>query len=364
MMKGDRILSNYQLKQCILTLTRNCNLRCKFCSAQKGGYHSYEFIKFDDLKKIIKLCNDIEVKYIVLSGGEPLLYPHLIELLNYIKSMPHKMIPTIATNGILLENYNTCKEIIDGGVKYVDVSLKGKDSKEWLNVTKLDGSAQQLKAIANLSDLNVEFTCSMVITSNNVDTFCEALENARNMGARNFSFTFVIDNVESSEKDLEYLTSHDPLALVEKFMAQIDRVNQITDNEWWIEYSFPLCVYTEEQLAILEHRLAEPCYIRNENILTFEFDTELNLLPCSMYIDDKVVGKFGVDFSSAVEFEAYIQGETYNHIMKEINQLPSDYCNSCRHKDFCLGGCPWFWAHCSFEAFKDFNLIRQKSSTS
>ncbi|MBQ6297327.1 MAG: radical SAM protein [Selenomonadaceae bacterium] len=345
-----------QFKQCILTLTRNCNLRCEFCSAKKGGYHFNAFIKFDDLKKIVKLCNDIKVKYIVLSGGEPLLYPYLMEFLDYIKSMPHKMIPTIATNGILLADYNTCKKIIERGIRYIDVSLKGKDSKEWLAVTKLDGSAQQLRAIANLSDLNVEFTCSMVLTLKNIDTFCETLENARSFGARNFSFTFVIDNEESPEKDLQYLISNDPLLLVDKFIEQIDRVNQITNNEWWIEYSFPLCVYTEKQLTKLNHRLAEPCYIRNDNIFTLEFDTKLNLLPCSMYIDNRVVGKFGVDFSSASELEAYIQSEKYNRIMKEFSQLPSDYCNSCRHKNFCLGGCPWFWTHCSFETFRNFKI--------
>ena len=313
---------------------------------------------FGNLKKIIKLCNDINVKYIVLSGGEPLLYPHFIELLDYIKSMPNKMVPTIATNGILLEDYNRCKKIIEHGIKYVDVSLKGKDSKEWLEVAKFDDLTQQMRAISNLSSLNVEFTCSMVITLNNVYTFCETLENARSVGARNFSFTFVIDNAESSEKDLPYLISHDPLLLVDKFISQIDRINQITDNEWWIEYSFPLCVYTEKQLTKLEHRLAEPCYIRNENILTLEFDTRLNLLPCSMYIDDKVVGKFGVEFSSASELEAYLKSETYNHIMKEFSQLPSNYCNSCRHKNFCLGGCPWFWMHCSFETFRDFKISK------
>lgn len=351
-------MSKNKFTQCILTLTRNCNLRCEFCSAQKGGYASNEFMDFDSLKKIIKLCNDAEVKYVVLSGGEPLLYPELINLLNYIKTMPHKMIPTIATNGILLDNYDFCKKIVDCGINYVDISLKGKDKKEWLAVTKRDGSAQQSRAISNLSALKVDFTCSMVITPNNVNTFCDTLETAYNFGARNFSFTFVIDNMESEEKDIAYLVSHNPLTLVDKFISQIDELNRITKGEWWIEYSFPLCVYTDDQLKKLERRLAEPCYIRNRNILTFEFDTKLNLLPCSMFIDDKSVGKFGTDFSSFRELEDYINGKSYNDFMKTFEKLPSDYCLSCKHKNSCMGGCPWFWAHCSFEAFKEFKLSK------
>lgn len=355
-------MSENQFKQCILTLTRNCNLRCEFCSAKKGGYHSDEFMNFDILNKIIKLCSDMEVKYIVLSGGEPLLYPNLNELLDYIKIMPNKMIPTIATNGILLANYDFCKQIIQRGISYVDISLKGKDSKEWLEVTNQDGSASQIQAISNLSALNVEFTCSMVITSKNVDTFCKTLENAQKAGARNFSFTFVIDNAESPDKDLRYLTTQDPLLLVDKFISQIDRVNQITNGEWWIEYSFPLCVYTDEQLQKLDRRLAEPCYIRNKNIMTFEFDTQFNLLPCSMYIDCKSVGKFGVDFSSATELEEYIhQNKSYCNTMSEFSKLPSKYCDACKHKNLCLGGCPWFWTHCSFETFKNFKIIKKRN---
>ena len=340
--------------QCILTLTRNCNLRCEFCSAQKGGYNSNDFMPFDGLKKIIELCNDAKVKYIVLSGGEPLLYPELINLLNFIKAMPHKMIPTIATNGILLADYDFCKRIIDCGISYVDLSLKGKDKNEWLAVTKRDGSIQQAKAIRNLSALNVDFTCSMVLTPHNVGTFCETLENAYDSGARNFSFTFVIDNIDSEEKDLEYLISHNPLALVDKFISQIDETDRVTKGEWWIEYSFPLCIYTDDQLKKLDRRLAEPCYIRNRDIVTFEFDTKMNLLPCSMFIDKKTVGKFGADFSSFSELESYVNGKSYNDIMDTFKELPANDCLSCEHKDSCMGGCPWFWAHCSFEAFKEF----------
>lgn len=44
-------------------------------------------------------------------------------------------------------------------------------------------------------------------------------------------------------------------------MMQVEELNSITE-EWWIEYSFPLCVYTEEQLNILEGKMAFPCQIQ------------------------------------------------------------------------------------------------------
>ena len=308
-----------KLNQCVITLTRNCNLRCEFCYAKQAGYSASEFIEFSVLKQLIDLCNDAGAKYIVLTGGEPLLYPDIIRILDYIKSRPHKMIVALNTNGILLQNYEFCKKILDCGVSYIDVSMKGRDAQEWLNVTGYDGFEQQLKAISNLSVLHAEFTCSMVITHKNVDTFCQTVKNAYNSGARIFSFTFLIDTNRSEERDLNYLTLNNPLKK-------------------------------------LEGKLAEPCYVRKGS-LAFEFDAKLNLIPCGMLLD-VVMGKFGSDFSSYSEIERYInvnQGP-YQSAMDSLRQLPSAYCLSCKYKASCMGGCPWFWRHCSFDALKEFKL--------
>lgn len=107
-------------------------------------------------------------------------------------------------------------------------------------------------------------------------------------GTKQFSFTFVIDNDDCNEKNEDYLVKNNLFSLVEAFIAQVDRLNAITD-EWWSEYSFPMCIYTEEQLALLEGRLATPCPIHMKNALTF--NTKMELLPCDMYIGQKM-GRF------------------------------------------------------------------------
>lgn len=340
-----------QINQCIIALTHGCNLRCNFCFAKKDGYDVNNYLDYGSLQRIIDFCSEIGVRYVVFTGGEPLLYPRLADILRYITSRPHKMIPTVATNGILLENYEFCKELLDCRLGYIDVSLKGRDPQEWFRVTGRDGLKPQLKAVNNLSVLEADFTCSMVITENNAETYCDTVENAYKSGARKFSFTFVIDNWTSGVKDLQYLRLHNPSALAGKFLAQRGRLDEITKGEWWIEFSFPLCVYTEEQLADLEGKLAAPCYIYHGNSLVF--DTKLNLFPCDMFTDD-ALGKFGEDFSTSSEFENLKSQKKYESILHSLNHLPSEYCLSCKHKASCLGGCPWFWRHCTFEAFMEF----------
>lgn len=340
------------IKQCTIVLTHGCNLRCNFCYAKSAGYNENDKIKFNNLKRIIDFCAEAKVKYIFFTGGEPLTYLRLPEILRYIKTKDHPMITAIATNGILLKNPELCRTLVESGVGYIDVSIKGKNRQEWCEMTGYDGSEAQLQAIRNLASLPIDFTCSMVITPDNVHSFCESVQIAYDNGAKQFSFTFIIDNDDSDEKDLAYLQKHNPIKLIGDFISQIDKLSAITDD-WWIEYSFPICVYTEEQLELLNGRLATPCQIHLKNAVTF--NTKMELLPCDMYIYQKL-GKFGRDFSSYQEFLSFTKNTTYNQIMGKIRKLPSDECAICKHFEICRGGCPVLWKHYSFAALRKFKV--------
>ena len=217
-------------------------------------------------------------------------------------------------------------------------------------MTGYDGSEAQHQAIRNLASLPIDFTCSMVITPENVQSFCESVQIAHDNGAKQFSFTFIIDNDDAEEKDLAYLQKHDPVKLVSDFISQIDKLSAITDD-WWVEYSFPMCVYTEEQLKLLKGRLATPCQIHLKNAVTF--NTKMELLPCDMYIYQQL-GKFGRDFSSYQGFLSLTESANYSKTMDEIRKLPSDECTACEHFSVCYGGCPVLWKNYSFTALKEF----------
>ena len=340
------------IKQCSIVLTRTCNLRCNFCFVKDAGYVEDDYIKYEDISRIVDFCCEANVKYIFFTGGEPLTYPHLPEIMQYIKTRSHPITTAIASNGVLLKDLERCKSLINSGVGYIDVSMKGKNPQEWCETTGVDGFEEQCQAIRNLALLAIEFTCSMVITLESVYSFCDAVQNAHDNGARQFSFTFVIDNDSTEEKDLTYLRKHNPMKLVSDFILQIDKLNTITDD-WWIEYSFPMCVYTEEQLEVLDGRLATPCQIHLKNAVTF--NTKMELLPCDMYIFQQL-GTFGNDFSSFKDYLSLTERPDYRKIMDAIRKLPSDECSTCEHLEACYGGCPVLWKNYSFNALKEFKL--------
>lgn len=340
------------INQCSVVLTRNCNLRCTFCYVKDAGYCESEMVSFENLKKIVDFCCDAKVKYIFFTGGEPLLYPHLNDILVYIKEKEHPITTAVATNGILLEDFHFCKKIRDSGLDYIDVSMKGKNSLDWVDVTGCDGYIKQQKAIKNLSLLQMDFTCSMVVTLENVYSLCDSVKKALKNGAKQFSFTFIIDNKKNTDTTASYIEKHDPYELIEAFISQIEQLNCITD-EWWIEYSFPLCVYTEKQLQLLKGRMATPCQVHKKNAVTF--DTQLNLLPCDMYFDKKI-GKLGEDFIDVKDFIELKKKNPYKNTIDDISKLPSKKCVNCLHLEKCFGGCPVLWNNYSFDelnAYKD-----------
>lgn len=339
-----------KLKQCTIVLTRACNLRCDFCYVKDAGYDPKDMLSYENLLRIVDFCGEAGMKYIFFSGGEPLIYPHILDALNYIKNTKPTITSAIATNGVLLDDSNFCKNLVDTGIGYVDISIKGTDPTGWKNTTGYDGYLKQLCGIRNLATTSLEFTCSMVVTKDNVSTFCNAVQAAIDNGAKQFSFTFVIDNSESIAKNEKYLEENDPIALIDCFLSQTDRLNSITDD-WWIEYSFPLCMYTKEQLKALTGRLASPCQIHKKNAVTF--NTKMQLLPCDMYITHPL-GKLGIDFTSFEEFKNLAEQPAYHKIMNSIRQMPSEECTTCEHLESCYGGCPVLWKNYSFEALTKF----------
>ena len=260
----------------------------------------------------------------------------------------------IPTNGILLSDLELCKTLIENGVEYFDISIKGKDSQDWINQTGRDESVRQQAAIRNLSSLSADFTCSMVINMDNVDSFCDSVRLAFDNGAKQMSFTFVIDNSGEEIKGISYLEKNNPYNLIARFIDQIDELNKIT-TEWWIEYSFPLCLYTDEQISQLKGRLASPCQVHKGNAITF--DTGMNLLPCDMFIGE-IIGKFGSEFSTYDEFKSFTNNEKYKRIMKPMIDLPSHDCESCQYLERCYGGCPVLWNNYSYE---DIKLFRSRN---
>ena len=84
-----------------IELTSNCNLKCKHCYNNSGIS-----IKEIDEKLLERLVKDLDtnlVTSVTISGGEPLLYSQLNELLKFIAENTSMKV-ALNTNGLLLND--------------------------------------------------------------------------------------------------------------------------------------------------------------------------------------------------------------------------------------------------------------------
>ena len=83
-----------------LELSRCCNLRCIYCYASSGQPLPNE-LTLVEIKKVVDEAQELGAeKIIVLGGGEPLLYPHLAEVIEYIREKD--LIADLFTNGLAM----------------------------------------------------------------------------------------------------------------------------------------------------------------------------------------------------------------------------------------------------------------------
>lgn len=136
-----------------------CNLKCVGCWA--GEYPKTDVISFERLDRLLEEAKELGIYWVVMSGGEPFLYPHLFDL-----AMKHRdTCFMIYTNGTLID-----EKVADLLFKAANltpaISLEG-----WEEATdKRRGKgvfAKVMRAMDLLKERGIPFGFSLTITREN-----------------------------------------------------------------------------------------------------------------------------------------------------------------------------------------------------
>lgn len=122
-----------------LDCTYQCNMKCKFCVSKYTGKSDFEIEQFPEIKK------DTIVS---ISGGEPLLYNKLNDLVKHLKHNASDII--LCTNGSLL-NKNKIEQLVRNGVSYflIPFYTTSKQFHEYITGSKtFDSIVSNLKNIS------------------------------------------------------------------------------------------------------------------------------------------------------------------------------------------------------------------------
>ena len=105
---------------CIWNLTNACNLYCKHCYSSANQQTDTE-LGIDEIKAVIPELQRAGVKFVILSGGEPLLRESAFEVAKLLRE--RGMMTYLSSNGLPINKGNI--EDIKSSFDYVGISIDG-----------------------------------------------------------------------------------------------------------------------------------------------------------------------------------------------------------------------------------------------
>ena len=160
-----------------IELTPTCNFRCDMCyirmeksqAEKRGGLRSIE-----EWLHIADQLQEIGTLFILLTGGEPLLYPDFKEL--YIRLKEKGFILTINTNATLIDD-ETVRLFQRLKPRRVNVSSYGVTNGTYLNLCHAtNGFDRCLEGLKRLKEYGIDTKLNLTLTRQNIKEHRQMLE--------------------------------------------------------------------------------------------------------------------------------------------------------------------------------------------
>jgi molybdenum cofactor biosynthesis enzyme MoaA len=167
------------LQRCELILTDRCNFNCAYCRGIKKEYRGD--ISFEQAKEIIDIWTSGKLKNIRFSGGEPTLWPGLLNLVKYTKQT-NKYIEHIAlsTNGSASHKYYL--KLYHAGINDFSISLDACCATTADMMAGTKSKFDHISSIIYLLSRLTYVTVGVVLNENNLSELKGIIEYASKIG--------------------------------------------------------------------------------------------------------------------------------------------------------------------------------------
>ena len=144
-----------------ISLVDKCNLRCTYCMPENIRFlPSHKLMTADEILSIAGIfIEQLGVKKIRLTGGEPLLRKDAHEIIEGLGAMPVEM--AITTNALLLHDFFDLFENI--GLKSLNISLDTFSQERFKEMTRRDEFFRVMENIGEARDRGFRVKVNMVV---------------------------------------------------------------------------------------------------------------------------------------------------------------------------------------------------------
>ena len=317
------------LNQLYFYLTEGCNLACRHCYLSPkfdpdGKKHPVLPLKL--FKVAINEALPLGLNGVKLSGGEPLLHPDILTMLDILNQ--EKISLVLETNGVL-----STREIIKAIARldspFVSISLDSADDETHDTIRGVKGAFKKATtAIRTFADNGIMPQVIMSIMQVNAQHVEPVIELAEELGASSVKFNIIqpTGRGETISKDDKSLKIKDLIALGRKVESELAAK---TDLELFFDY--PPAFRSLSSIAP-----GDGCGVCGIlSIMGVLPSGEYALCGMGSHVEQLHFGRIGQDSLAEVWQE--------NHILQSLrNGLPeklSGICSHCLMKHLCLGSC-------------------------
>ena len=207
------------LKNLMINITEKCNLTCKHCYITNKNLIDFPL---EELKKIILEFYDLQGSKLVLTGGEPLLYSNLKELLTFLKQVP--LIKIILTNGILFKEKKDIINLLKDNYFEVFVSIDGLEDthNDFRDANCFQDSIEGIKLLLKE---NIKVSINTMVHKQNFNEFDDLLKLIQGLGP-----------ISNWSIDIPTWDDSIPQDIREKYEISDDEGGQILKDYGWGEF--------------------------------------------------------------------------------------------------------------------------------
>jgi len=327
----------------VIVLTYGCNLRCSFCYAAAEVFDKPSSMSRDEGFKSMEFMSSIGIKTLTLLGGEPTLYKHLPDMVEYGTNLG--VSSWIVTNGFKLALSDLGNELLDRGLKGGCISLHGHTPEEHDTATKKKGSYDIAMRAVNLAvENNWPFYPMVTVMERNLDNVLPLITALSDVGCELIYINYGLPSV-SEDYNIGGDASPEALALLSQELYHLQKplgVKFIFNRE---KNKVPLCHFDYDTLNQMfeEEIIGTGCEAAQGNTIVVEPGG--SALGCSHWVEHPLLNIYknyeNLELLSPEEFwKEWNHGEPAQY-RDSLSYFPYEKCEDCgwRKSGKCFGGC-------------------------
>lgn len=143
-----------------ISITERCNLRCQYCMPAGSFPEAPDSqLSVDEILEIARAGAALGIKYIKVTGGEPLVRKECEVIVRKLKGIPGIEKVTLTTNGVLLAERFAA--LTAAGIDGINISLDTMDRENYHRLTGMDCFEDVLQGIrvASAGEIPVKINC-------------------------------------------------------------------------------------------------------------------------------------------------------------------------------------------------------------